>query len=280
MKIRFIKMSVIITSVLLIQFFLTASIAGQEKIVVIGWNAESGDANPDTVAKRIEEIDGCDIWGMCEVKDAQWAAIFNHAAEIDEEADFETILGTTGKLDKMQIIYNADKFDLIRTFELHKINIKRRVRAPLVAHFELKSNGKEFLFMINHLYRSNNRARHNQAALLNQWADEQDLPIIAVGDYNFDWEVVDGDANHDYGYDNMIADGNFYWVRPEVLKKSQASENYNSVLDFVFLGGNVWTWEAESEILKRDANDNKDNSFSDDSNNTDHRPVKATITIH
>jgi hypothetical protein len=280
MKIKTSKTTFFFTFIILIQLLLNIDITAQETITVIGWNAESGDANPDTIAKRIEEIDGCDIWGICEVENAQWAAVFEIGTEIDENADFKTILGSTGRTDKMQIIYNSGKFDLIKSYELHRINIKGRVRAPLVAHLKSKSSGTEFLFIINHLYRSNNRARHKQAALLNQWAQEQVLPIIAVGDYNFDWEVIDGDANHDYGYDNMTAGGNFYWVRPDELKKSQASTNYNSVLDFIFLGGNVWTWEAESEIMKRDETDIDDNNFSDDEFNTDHRPVKAVITIH
>jgi hypothetical protein len=268
-------------AILFIIFIICAgSLSAQETITVIGWNAESGDAHPDTVAKRIEEIDGCDIWGICEVESSQWASTFENGAEVDENSDFKTILGSTGRKDLMQIIYDSDKFDLLESFELHRINVGGRVRAPLVAHLKSKSSGTEFLFMINHLYRSNNRARHSQAALLNKWAREQELPIIAVGDYNFDWEVIDGDANHDYGYDNLIEDDIFYWVRPAELKKSQASERYNSVLDFVFLGGDVWTWEAESEIMKRDKNDNNDNDFSDDEFNTDHRPVKAVITTH
>ena len=56
-----------------------------EEITVIGWNAESGDANPIVVAARIAEIDDCDLWGMCEVQNAAWASAFEQAAEIDEK---------------------------------------------------------------------------------------------------------------------------------------------------------------------------------------------------
>jgi hypothetical protein len=111
-------------------FFNTAELRAQEEIVVIGWNAESGDANPDTVGGRIAEIDGCDIWGMCEIQNSTWADQFEISAEDGEGANFSYVLGTTGGGDKMQIIYNADRFELVESFELHRINISGSVRAP------------------------------------------------------------------------------------------------------------------------------------------------------
>jgi len=74
------------------------------------------------------------------------------------------------------------------------INVGGNVRAPLVAQLRLKPAGPEFLFMVNHLYRSNTEWRHEQARLLNAWARSQTLPVIAVGDYNFDWDVSNGDT--------------------------------------------------------------------------------------
>ena len=168
-----------------------------EEITVIGWNAESGDANPAVVAARIEEIDGCDLWGICEVQNSTWASAFEQAAEVDENADFTAILGSTGGADQMLIIYDSDRFDLLDDFELHRINLGGRVRAPLVAHFKIIGTDVEFLFMVNHLYRTKDFQRYEQARLLNLWASQQTLPIIAVGDYNFDWSVAVGEKVHD-----------------------------------------------------------------------------------
>ena len=112
-----------------------------EEITVIGWNAESGDANPAVVAARIEEIDGCDLWGICEVQNSSWADAFEHGAEVDENADFKSILGTTGRSDKMLIIYDADRFERLDDFELHRINLGGNVRAPLVGHFQDQGDG-------------------------------------------------------------------------------------------------------------------------------------------
>jgi endonuclease/exonuclease/phosphatase family metal-dependent hydrolase len=68
-----------------------------------------------------------------------------------------------------------------------------------VAQFRLKPVGSEFLFMVNHLYRSNTERRHEQARLLNAWARQQTLPAIAVGAFNIDWAVINGDTVHDLG---------------------------------------------------------------------------------
>jgi endonuclease/exonuclease/phosphatase family metal-dependent hydrolase len=51
------------------------------------------------------------------------------------------------------------------------------------------------------------------------------------------------------------------------------------VLDFIFLGGDSWRWKAKSVILQRDLNDNNDDVLSDNDQTSDHRPVRATITI-
>lgn len=273
------KILFLLPVVLAFIFFNTAELRPQEEIVVIGWNAESGDANPDTVGGRIAEIDGCDIWGMCEIQNSTWADQFELSAEDGEGANFSHVLGTTGRSDKMQIIYNADRFELVESFELHRINVGGSVRAPLVAHFRIIGTYIEFLFMVNHLYRSRAGRRQEQASLLNLWASRQSFPIIAVGDYNFDWDVDQGEVVHDKGYDNMVYHGHFSWVRPKKLKKTQASPDYDSVLDFIFLGGDSWTWKAKSVILQRDLNDNNDDVLSDNDQTSDHRPVRGTITI-
>jgi len=274
-----IKKLFLVPVVLAFIFFNTAELRPQEEIVVIGWNAESGDANPDTVGSRIAEIDGCDIWGMCEIQNSTWADQFELSAEDGESANFSYVLGTTGGADKMQIIYNSDRFELVESFELHRINVGGSVRAPLVGHFRIIGTNIEFLFMINHLYRSKAVRRQEQASMLNLWASEQILPIIAVGDYNFDWDVDQGELVHDKGYDSMVYQGRFSWVRPKKLKKTQASSDFDGVLDFIFLGGESWTWKAKSVILQRDLNDNNDDVLSDNDQMSDHRPVRATVTI-
>lgn len=185
---------------------------------------------------------------------------------------FASILGTTGGGDRLLIVYNLDRFDLVQSFELTDINVGGNVRAPLVAQFRLKPAGPEFLFMVNHLYRSNTERRHEQARLLNTWARSQTLPVIAVGDYNFDWDVSNGDTVHDPGYDLLTVDGVFTWIRPPQLIRTQCS--FNSVLDFVFVAGAARQWSAASEILATE-----ESYCPSDQHRSDHRPVLAVFDL-
>jgi len=99
------------------------------------------------------------------------------------------------------------------------------------------------------------------------------LPVVAVGDYNFDWSVENGDQDHDQGYDNMIKNGIFTWVRPATLIRSQCSETFDSVLDFVFTSTSALGWQKTSEIVTA-ANDCPDNNTT-----PDHRPVRAVLNM-
>ena len=127
--------------------------------------------------------------------------------------------------------------------------------------------------MVNHLARANTALRHRQAGLLRRWAETQTLPVIAVGDYNFDWRVEDGDSNHDLGYDRITEDEVFTWVRPEHLVRSQCSEDFDSVLDFVFVANPVPSWSSSSEIIVVQG-DCPDNDLT-----PDHRPVIARFEM-
>lgn len=250
------------------------SAALAETLSVVGYNVESGGAQADTVAQRIAEMQGVHVWGFCEVANEDWARTFAAAAADGEGgATFEYAFGTTGAGDRMAIVYSTARLEKLRHFELHHINVSGTVRAPLVAEFRDKSTNERFFFTVNHLYRGNAAGRHEQARLLNQWAAGQSLPVIAVGDYNFDWEVVNGEVAHDRGYDEMTASGVFGWVRPATLVKSQCSERYNSVLDFVFVSGTAQTWPATAEIVV------KAGDCPDDERTSDHRPMRATFTV-
>lgn len=239
---------------------------------IVGFNVESGGARPDVVDDLIEAAQGVDIWGLSEVQDDVWAILFETAAEQGEGADFKRVLGTTGGADRLLIIYNGDRLDVVRHFELPHINVGGNVRAPLVAHFRLKPTGPEFLFMVNHLYRSKAERRHEQVRLLNEWARQQTLPIVAVGDYTFDWDVSNGEADHDRGYDLMTADEVFVWIKPQRFMKTQCS--FDSVLDVVFIAGEANTWRGSSEIIAA-----HETYCPDDNMRSDHRPVLAMFQL-
>jgi hypothetical protein len=242
-------------------------------LTIVAWNIESGGAQIEAIAERIRRFQGVDVWGLSEVPASRWLPVVETAAEDGESADFEPILGTTGSDDRLAIVYNASRLEAIRHFELHDINIRDRVRSPLVAHLRDRATGAEFYLMVNHLYRGDDAGRHEQARRLNAWARAQTVPVIAVGDYNFDWSVERGDRQRDRGYDLMTVDSVFTWVRPQRLVRTQCSPRYDTILDFVFVTASARAWAPRSEIVEAPGD------CDDAPRNPDHRPVLVTFTL-
>lgn len=251
-------------------------ITDNASLTVAGWNVESGGSDPATIAERIEEFEGVALWGLSEVN-SEWAAgQFEQAAGAGEPATFDALLSVSGGGDRLLLLYDTARFTLLDFEELHAFNVRGNVRSPLVAHLLDRYSGTEFLFMVNHLYRGDDTGRWWQAEQLNAWASEQTLPVVAVGDYNFDWNIYGGDQDHDPGYDLFVADGKWEWVQPDILTTTQCSGwpcGYTSVLDFVFVANAAQAWPAKSEIIVTVGD------FPDNELTSDHRPVLGTFEL-
>lgn len=247
--------------------------AGAEPLSVVGFNLQSGESRIATLAAQVAAIDDVDIWGFSEAESA-WAYQLRDAAADGESARYWFIRGTTGDTDRLMIVFDKDRLEEVRHYELHHVNIQRKVRAPLVAHLRLRSTSQEFLFLVNHLYRGSANGRHTQARLLNEWAAKQTLPIIAVGDYNFDWDLSRGDTSHDRGFDLMTANDTFVWVRPSNRIVTHCHPKFRSILDFIFVAGAAKQWPATSTILFPQASYCPDTAAT-----SDHRPVRATFEL-
>jgi hypothetical protein len=254
--------------------------AQAQKLIVISWNLESGESSDTFIANRVKTFQGIDLWGLSEVANDTTARIFEEAAEDGENADFRRILSTTGGGDRLAIVYNATRFQLISKGEIHRVTFDADQptpgsgqRSPLMAELQDTQSGKRFLFIVNHFARTNDTLRRDQAKRFNDWVRQQTLPVVAVGDYNFDWRVENGDQNHDAGFDFMTADQVWKWVRPGTLVMSQCNANENSVLDFVFVNPAANLWQASSVILQ-EAGD-----CQDDNQKPDHRPLKAEFEL-
>jgi hypothetical protein len=247
--------------------------ASPAAFTVGGWNVGLDDADPQVIAQLLADFDGVDLWGLAEVNPSgQVPDLFAQAAESGEPGDFTPILGSSGDNIRLLALYDEDRFDLVGTEELQEVNTTGNARAPLVLHLREQGSGQELLFMVNHLYRSRDEERLRQAQLLAGWAAGQTLPVIAVGDYNFDWALSGGEADHDPAYDAMVAGSAWEWIRPQELVTTQCSGwpcTYNSVLDFVFAGGPAREWPARSIIAVVPGD------FPDDTQHSDHRAVLA-----
>jgi endonuclease/exonuclease/phosphatase family metal-dependent hydrolase len=242
-----------------------------EPITLISWNVESGGALQAAVADRLASFENVDIFGLSEVS-AIDAEAFEFGAEEGEGVDYDSLLGTTGRADRLLLIWDASRFEQVDSGEL--LTIGETGRAPLWVQLRDRETLEEMIVMVNHLHRSNEGIRHRQGTALNAWAAGQTLPVVAMGDYNFDWNLPNGDTDHDAGYDNLTKDGVWEWVRPAELVTTQCSGwpcGYNSVLDFVFVAGPAQEWNVTSEIIV------VENDFPDDFTTPDHRPVLAVI---
>jgi endonuclease/exonuclease/phosphatase family metal-dependent hydrolase len=178
------------------------------------------------------------------------------------------------------IVFNATRLQLIGSQELHRVTYNadqppagRCQRSPLVAEFQDTRSNRRFLFMVNHLARGDNDLRRDQGQRLNEWVRTQTLPVVACGDYNFDWSVTNGDQNHDVGFDRMTADNQWSWVRPTLLIRSQCNPNFDSVLDFVFVNTAARPLALTSVILQ-EAND-----CGNAAANPDHRPLPTEFEL-
>ncbi len=162
-------------------------------VTLVSWNVESGGADPQTIADKMRALAGVDLWGLVEVNTQQDQPTFEQAAGYT----FASVISQSGGGDRLLAIYDDARFDLRCYDEVETINTTGNARAALALQLADANTSEEFIFVINHLYRGNDAERHRQATLLNNWAAEQALPVIAVGDYHFDWSVDDGCKAHD-----------------------------------------------------------------------------------
>ncbi len=261
-------------SIAVLAVLIPAGQALAQSLTVAGFNVESGAANARVIAEQIGPLRDIDLWGFSEVRNAAEGRLLAEGAADGESGTFESILGSTGGEDRLLIVYNSDRLDLVQSGEIAELNIGGNVRAPLWAQFRLKPSGPELIFIVNHLYRGNTAGRHAQAQGLNDWARARTLPVIATGDYNFDWHFQTGDTNHDRGFDLMTAGGVFRWVRPPAPLIPTNCSSHRSVLDFVFVAGAALGWQGEAEILFPES------SYCPDTASTsDHRPVLARFEV-
>jgi hypothetical protein len=246
------------------------------RILLMGWNVESGGSNPAIIAKQLEAFEGYDIIGLCEVRQ-QDAAAYAKAAGVGEGAkgkassDFQYVLSTTGGADRMMIIWDNRRLEKIgEAYEIIELK-EGNHRAPLFAKFQLRGTDVQFLFMVNHLARINRELCERQAKGLSDWAATQSIPVIAVGDYNIDYDIDDGVGSK--AFNLMLEAGVFEWVVPNELVKTQLTPKYNGVLDFFFIAHKPSNWRVSSRILDLDT------TGYDKAEVSDHRPVRGRIII-
>jgi endonuclease/exonuclease/phosphatase family metal-dependent hydrolase len=146
----------------------------------------------------------------------------------------------------------------------------------LYARLKDRRNGQELIVILNHLARGNAEFRAQQAGGLREWARTKSEPIIAIGDYNFDYDFHTKKGNA--GFDAFLADGVWKWIQPKPMIDSNWSDDGNgndhypdSLLDFNFVAGAAKDWHALCRVIIREGD------FPDDDKTSDHRPVELVL---
>ena len=241
----------------------------------LSWNVESEGSDPETIAKQIAELGNYDVIALTEVL-PQAALRFCKAVG----AEYNYVLSNTGRNDRMMLIYNKKSLSFVRQFELDDINYKSRYRSPMVGHFRDMLTGKELLVMVNHLARGKEEARQIQAKKLVEWGRDQTMPVVALGDYNFDYVFDTRKGNESFRL--FMKDNVWEWVEPIEMIDTNWYDNPEapdgkddfpgSMLDFAFVAGPAKEWTTSCKVIVREGD------FPDDENTSDHRPFELIVS--
>lgn len=247
-----------------------------EAIRILAWNIESDGANPDVIAEQIKGLPKYDLYGFSEVRELDFAVIRDALGD-----DYACAYTKTGYDDRLAYAVRKDRLQIenqveLAEFEEHVLN-PGNYRSPYVTEVKDLKTGTTFLVVLNHLARGKAEVRQKQAEGLREWAKSLSQPLVAIGDYNFDYVFATDKGNE--AFDVFMKDDVFRWVKPVPMVDSNwydgdrdGMDDYpGSLLDFCFLAGDAKDWEANCRVLVRDLD------FPDDKMTSDHRPVELVL---
>jgi len=276
----------------------TTSLHAEETISVLAWNIESGGNDSDTIAEELKDLienhGPFDLIGLTEVSISNKDT---YATAVRDASGFSVtdLVSNSGGGDRMMILYNEDRFERIQLLELDQhdgiaLNFlnrdgENRFRSPFAVELQEENGTRAFFFMVNHLARNNGGDRNGpfrvqQAEGLREWARDQSLPIIMVGDQNFDYDISDDEGNASFV--EFFRDDVWKWIKPDPLADTNFAADRNnptrdrypdSILDFIATANSPENWTTTlSEVIVRS------DDFPDDGKTSDHRPLRAAFS--
>jgi len=214
-------------------------------------------------------------------------------------ADVDFLTSASGGFrdaDSLLVVVDKERFEILDACELHRFagirgnfNVddegsseqgRVRARSPLVLRLRERETATEFRLVAVHLARGEEDLRTDQGRMLLAWAKATPGPLVAAGDFNFDWDFHTRRGNG--GFDAMTAGGTWEWLEPDPLIDSNwagdrddpSRDRYpDSILDFVFVAHEARSWNGESRVIVRPGD------FPDDETTSDHRPILATFEL-
>ena len=288
-----------------------------DEISVLSWNVESGGNDADTISDELGELnEGAkyDLICLTEVRSSN-ADEYEDAVEVNNE-DYTAVTSASGGSDRIMLLFRTSRFTRLdnpssqnRPTELTSQDGStfpggNNRRPSLVKLKDSQNNNLEFIFMGNHLNRGTDSTRQKQARLLREWAeDNDDIPVVAVGDYNFDFEfnnLVGNQAMTLFIREDASDGGDIIWkwlipnttievvgsggdrkieIAGEFFDTNWSDRNNNgqddfpdSFLDFAFVSGPAKNWDGECTVVVRDGD------FPDDGDRSDHRPIDVVFS--
>lgn len=258
----------------------------EQQLEVVTWNIESGDNDPEVIARQLTAYRTYDIIALQEVNDAN---VRRYARALGTK--FEAVISQTGSRfnDHLLLFYNREHLRLQNHTELYEYNgvtlieegRNTGLRAPHLFFFTDSATGAAFICINVHFTRGDAAHRCLQAFVLREWVGQQKDPVVALGDFNFDYDFVEerGEQPGNPAYHIFTYQDTLQWVRPGLLLDTSYSEHDgretypHQVLDFIFVANSAAAWEARSQIIKREGD------FPDTEATSDHRPVAGVFTL-
>ena len=260
---------------------LISQTAVAERIAVAAWNVEafnfggnkpSAGSDPVNIALQLrDDFNQIGIFAFSELHRQASLEVMAVVAGSDEGRKYEYVFGTSGDSLRLGLMFDTDQYELVKSEELGFGLDPRGTRYPLAVTLRSKLTGKEFIVVANHFTRGKPANRQLQARELSAWAKAQDAPVIAAGDFNFDYDFDKRSGNK--AFDQFMNAGVFHWQEPEVeidtnWSDANGQDKYpNSYLDFVFAAGDAASWKSKSFVYRRYMD------FPDSGETSDHRPV-------
>ncbi len=283
--------------------------ASAEDFRILSWNVESNRpgqppvSDPATIATQIKEMAQTDatrfsILVLSEVEPTTFDAFKSAAADgLGHSIDFVTSAsGGFGDADSLMVAVDTTRFEIRDSIELHRYagisgNFNNdasasepgalRARSPLAVKLIDKTTSTSFWLIANHLARGEEALRTQQATMLRKWAEDSEEPIIAAGDFNFDFDFATQKGNA--GFDAMMEGNVWTWLKPDPLIDSNWSDDRrvtdrrvdrypDSILDFIFVANGATAWHGKSNVVVRPGD------FPDSDKTSDHRPLITSFT--
>ena len=245
-------------------------------LFILAWNLESGGNDPELIAQQLSELSGYDIYCLSEVHAKNFKLYANALP-----SGFVAVNSTLGGGDRMQILFDSNRFELLQQKELHehgdyKLNNGNH-RSPMFVRLKDRESSIEFIVMTNHLARRNAELRKQQAVGMREWARDQNVAVINIGDFNMDFDFHTRQGNS--AFPEMIRDNVWTWIKPEEFidtnwadPDGDGKDNYpDSMLDFAFVSGPAKDWNPICKVIVRDGD------FPDDRTTSDHRPIELRL---